>query len=128
MLLASSCRGCGVLPQRLAAPIDGPRAAPLRTPASRWRQHRGSLAASAQPRQITPYPDPFPSLEPGDELPADYGEPKPNPPKNRRAGVILHPTSLPGKYGTGEIGKEAQRFVDWLAASGMQLWQVGAAR
>lgn len=39
-------------------------------------------------------------------------------------GVILHPTSLPGPYGTGEIGKEAFKFVDWIASTGMQLWQV----
>lgn len=56
-----------------------------------------------------------------------YGHPGPNPPKHRRAGVILHPTSLPGKYGMGEIGAEAFAFVDWLAASGMQLWQVSCA-
>lgn len=55
-----------------------------------------------------------------------YGHPGPNPPKHRRAGVILHPTSLPGKYGMGEIGAEAFAFVDWLAATGMQLWQVRA--
>ena len=40
------------------------------------------------------------------------------------SGVILHPTSLPGPYGTGEIGKEAFKFVDWVASTGMQLWQV----
>lgn len=73
---------------------------------------------------VQPYPDPFPGLDPGDDLPEDYGYPKPNPPKHRRAGVVLHPTSLPGKYGIGEIGKEAHRFVDWLAGAGMQLWQV----
>jgi hypothetical protein len=42
--------------------------------------------------------------------------------------VILHPTSLPGKYGMGEIGGEAYRFVDWLVETGMQLWQVRATR
>lgn len=57
-------------------------------------------------------------------MPADYGEPKPNPPKHRRAGVVLHPTSLPGPYGIGEIGAEAKAFVDWLVEAGMQLWQV----
>eukprot|EP00887_Chlorella_sp_A99_P003420 scaffold7.g3420.t1 len=89
--------------------------------------------ASAAPRRgrlhrraagVQPYPDPFPGVQPGDDLPPDYGEPKPNPPKHRRAGVVLHPTSLPGKYGIGEIGAEAKRFVDWLAGAGMQLWQV----
>jgi len=40
------------------------------------------------------------------------------------AGVILHPTSLPGPYGIGEIGKEAFKFIDWVASTGMQMWQV----
>ena len=46
------------------------------------------------------------------------------PPPGWRAGIILHPTSLPGPYGTGEIGKEAYRFVDWLVSAGQQIWQV----
>ena len=46
------------------------------------------------------------------------------PPSGCRAGIILHPTSLPGPYGTGEIGKEAYRFVDWLVSAGQQIWQV----
>ncbi|MEQ6341446.1 MAG: 4-alpha-glucanotransferase [Gammaproteobacteria bacterium] len=37
----------------------------------------------------------------------------------RRAGILLHPTSLPG----GVLGPEAFRFVDFLAASGMSVWQ-----
>ncbi|KAI8473849.1 MAG: glycoside hydrolase superfamily [Monoraphidium minutum] len=44
--------------------------------------------------------------------------------KGRRAGVILHPTSLPGPYGVGELGSEAFAFLDWLADAGMQCWQV----
>ena len=36
------------------------------------------------------------------------------------AGIILHPTSLPGPYGIGEIGEEAFRFVDWLESAGAQ--------
>eukprot|EP00775_Hariotina_reticulata_P005043 gene5043-5285_t len=44
--------------------------------------------------------------------------------KGRRAGVILHPTSLPGSNGIGELGKEAFKFVDWLHSAGMQCWQV----
>jgi 4-alpha-glucanotransferase len=41
----------------------------------------------------------------------------------RRAGIILHPTSLPKAMGNGDIGREAYRFVDFLSASGMSLWQ-----
>ena len=42
----------------------------------------------------------------------------------RRAGIILHPTSLPGPYGIGELGAEARSFVDWLVTSGMTCWQM----
>jgi len=41
----------------------------------------------------------------------------------RRAGVLLHPTSLPGPWGVGDVGPEAHRFVDWLAAAGFTVWQ-----
>lgn len=36
----------------------------------------------------------------------------------------MHPTSLPSRFGIGDLGPEARRFVDFLAASGQQLWQV----
>ena len=41
--------------------------------------------------------------------------------KDDAAGVILHPSSLPGPYGIGEIGEEAFRFVDWLESAGAQV-------
>jgi 4-alpha-glucanotransferase len=41
----------------------------------------------------------------------------------RRAGVLLHPTSLPGPWEAGVLGADAHRFVDWLAAGGFQIWQ-----
>ena len=43
---------------------------------------------------------------------------------DRSGGVLLHPTSLPGPYGVGELGPQAYRFVDWLASTGCKLWQV----
>lgn len=43
---------------------------------------------------------------------------------SRASGILLHPTSLPGRYGIGDLGKEAYRFVDWLSAAGQRLWQV----
>lgn len=43
---------------------------------------------------------------------------------SRSGGVLLHPTSLPGPYGTGDLGPQAYRFVDWLASTGSKLWQV----
>jgi 4-alpha-glucanotransferase len=42
----------------------------------------------------------------------------------RAGGILLHPTSFPGNYGIGDLGGEAYRFVEWLAASGTHLWQV----
>jgi 4-alpha-glucanotransferase len=42
----------------------------------------------------------------------------------RSSGLLLHPTSLPGRYGIGEIGAEALRFLDYAAEAGQKLWQV----
>ena len=42
----------------------------------------------------------------------------------RSAGVLLHPTSLPGPDGVGDLGPQAYRWIDWLAATGCTLWQV----
>lgn len=42
----------------------------------------------------------------------------------RESGILLHPTSLPSKYGIGELGSEAYRFVDFLAGSRQKLWQI----
>lgn len=44
--------------------------------------------------------------------------------KGRRFGIILHPTSLPGPYGCGEIGPECYKMLDWIESAGMQCWQV----
>jgi 4-alpha-glucanotransferase len=42
----------------------------------------------------------------------------------RSSGIILHPTSLPGPDGIGDLGPEAYRWIDFLADSGCSLWQV----
>ena len=42
----------------------------------------------------------------------------------RASGILLHPTSLPGPYGIGDLGPQAFRFVDWLASTGCKLWQI----
>lgn len=41
----------------------------------------------------------------------------------RAAGVLLHPTSLPGPHGLGDLGPSAYHFVDWLQAAGQSVWQ-----
>ena len=42
----------------------------------------------------------------------------------RSAGVLLHPTSLPSPFGTGDFGKTAFAFAEQLACAGMSIWQV----
>jgi 4-alpha-glucanotransferase len=42
----------------------------------------------------------------------------------RRSGIVLHPTSLPGRFGIGDLGDAAHRFVDFLAEAGQTYWQV----
>ena len=42
----------------------------------------------------------------------------------RSSGVLLHPTSLPGRYGIGDLGENAFRFIDWLAECGQTIWQI----
>ncbi len=43
---------------------------------------------------------------------------------SRSSGVLLHPTSLPGAHGVGDLGSEAYRFIDFLHSAGQKLWQV----
>ena len=42
----------------------------------------------------------------------------------RISGILLHPTSLPSRFGIGDLGDSAYRFVDFLADSFQQLWQI----
>ncbi|MBI4267216.1 MAG: 4-alpha-glucanotransferase, partial [Chloroflexi bacterium] len=43
---------------------------------------------------------------------------------SRASGILLHPTSLPGRFGIGDLGPEARRFADFLAGTGQHLWQM----
>jgi 4-alpha-glucanotransferase len=43
---------------------------------------------------------------------------------NRSSGILLHPTSLPGPYGIGDIGTTARRWIDFLSAARCGLWQI----
>lgn len=43
---------------------------------------------------------------------------------SRKAGVLLHPTSLPSRYGIGDLGKEAYEFINFLFSAKQRLWQV----
>lgn len=42
----------------------------------------------------------------------------------RSSGILLHPTSLPGRYGIGDLGAEAYRWVDFLHSADQKLWQI----
>lgn len=42
----------------------------------------------------------------------------------RASGILLHPTSLPGEYGIGDLGREAYSFVNFLEESGQTYWQI----
>jgi 4-alpha-glucanotransferase len=42
----------------------------------------------------------------------------------RSSGLLVHPTSLPGPYGIGDLGPAADRWVEWLANTGCRYWQV----
>lgn len=44
--------------------------------------------------------------------------------KDRATGILLHPTSLPGRQGIGVLGDEARAFVDFLEAGSIRYWQV----
>jgi 4-alpha-glucanotransferase len=42
----------------------------------------------------------------------------------RSSGILLHPTSLPGSFGSGDLGAAAYEFIDWLSSAGQSLWQM----
>jgi 4-alpha-glucanotransferase len=42
----------------------------------------------------------------------------------RASGVLLHPTSIPTRFGIGDLGPQAWEFLDWLAGAGQRYWQV----
>jgi 4-alpha-glucanotransferase len=42
----------------------------------------------------------------------------------RTAGVLLHPTSLPGRFGIGDLGDDLLAFLDWAKSAGLRTWQV----
>ncbi len=44
--------------------------------------------------------------------------------KDRASGILLHPTSLPGRYGIGTLGKAAFDFIDFLVKSHQKYWQI----
>src|SRR5258708_5589377 len=44
--------------------------------------------------------------------------------RQRASGILLHPTSLPGPHGSGDLGAAARRFVDFLSTAKQRWWQM----
>ncbi|KAG6501439.1 hypothetical protein ZIOFF_041319 [Zingiber officinale] len=112
-----STRGrIAALPSFLRSQIAAPSPASWRTRIRRRQCDRffASFAVLAE------------ALRAGDDLTHDYEAwtPVADPRRRRRAGVLLHPTSLPGPHGIGDLGDEAIRFLDWLHSAGVSVWQV----
>ena len=42
----------------------------------------------------------------------------------RSSGILLHPTSLPGRFGIGDLGRECFRFLDFLQEARQKIWHV----
>lgn len=44
--------------------------------------------------------------------------------KNRKAGLLLHITSLPSKYGVGTLGEASYKLLDFMYDAGLKIWQI----
>src|SRR5688572_9219498 len=44
--------------------------------------------------------------------------------EERASGILLHPSSLPGPHGHGDLGPAAHDFVEFLAGAGQRWWQM----
>ncbi|CAN6206158.1 unnamed protein product [Urochloa humidicola] len=87
---------------------------------------RGAACRAASAMAAVAALDPAAAAGVGEELPEGYDQMMPTvePERRRRAGVLLHPTSLRGPHGIGDLGDEALAFLDWLSDAGCTLWQV----
>jgi 4-alpha-glucanotransferase len=45
-------------------------------------------------------------------------------PFSRASGILLHPTCFPSRFGIGDLGPQAYRFLDFLARSAQRIWQI----
>ncbi|KAL0461161.1 UNVERIFIED_CONTAM: 4-alpha-glucanotransferase, chloroplastic/amyloplastic, partial [Sesamum latifolium] len=95
-------------------------------PASPSSPPKPILPAPVKPSRVTVRFKNGGALSAGEDLPLDYETwlPKRDVKDRRRAGILLHPTSLPGPFGIGDLGPQAFQFVDWLHDAGCSLWQV----
>ncbi|CAL5084182.1 unnamed protein product [Urochloa decumbens] len=105
--------------RRFLLPLRPVRLAPVRGAACRAASAMAAVAAPLDPAAAA-------AVGVGEELPEGYDQMMPTvePERRRRAGVLLHPTSLRGPHGIGDLGDEALAFLDWLSDAGCTLWQV----
>ena len=92
-----------------------------------WRLHRAEFADHHRSRGRSPGPGAEVNLiaRQHKEAAMSTDHPTASPILSRRAsGILLHPTSLPGPWGIGDLGPAANTFVDFLHATGQQLWEV----
>jgi len=108
-----------------------PQAAPppvrvLTVRAAACRAANAMAAVALDPPPVAPDPAEVAAVGVGEELPEGYDQMMPTvePSRRRRAGVLLHPTSLRGPQGIGDLGDEALAFLHWLRDAGCTLWQV----
>eukprot|EP00798_Chlamydomonas_sp_ICE-L_P008636 gene8637-34084_t len=66
----------------------------------------------------------YSSIAAGSPMPDNYDKDLPDTAGKRRSGVIVHPSSLPGPYGIGEIGPESKNLLDWMTNAGLTIWQI----
>ncbi|KAM0877508.1 hypothetical protein ACQ4PT_035446 [Festuca glaucescens] len=88
-------------------------------------QARGLPARGIACRAASTTPAAVAAVGVGKELPEGYEQMTPivEESQRRRAGVLLHPTSLRGPHGIGDFGDEALAFLSWLRDAGCTLWQ-----
>lgn len=96
---------------------------PARTASSPTSSTARSRLASRVSHRARPFARTAAAMT-GQPVAPGYDSHFPPPREDRRAGVIMHPTSLPGPYGIGDAGPQARAFVDWLAKGKMRVWQV----
>lgn len=107
-------------------PSKSPFLPPFAADRSLALRSRRDPSIRSRSRGISAVRSEFPAVAAGENLPEEYATrfPAVDPGRRRRAGVLLHPTSLRGPYGIGDLGDEALRFLDWLHSAGCAVWQV----
>eukprot|EP00898_Chlorokybus_atmophyticus_P007414 jgi/Chlat1/7674/Chrsp64S07177 len=101
------------------------RGAPLAANATPLRRQANVITVTATLKPGEQDPDhPYPFGDSVESLPYPGTFTRDASAQPRRGGVLLHPTCLPGPESLGTLGPAAHSFIDWLADSGLSVWQV----